>query len=413
MTARLVGVAICLFSLNLLADGLGAPFDFEDTSMLPKGVRTLKFRSFTTEVESKFDNDGTAQSLAKPFRKTLKMNNLYKGKPADEADITKGYMKSLGVDPDNTDLGYIDAYASARVTAAVPVIGYGIRDNWSVALAIPIVYANTHVDTAFNVSSKAEAFFGYLSKDTNTTSTKAAEAKLGDPVNGQVTAMGYDPLSGEVRTEIGDVRIINKMLLKKEDNYAIAVKQAVTVPTGKQASTNKLVAVGTGDSQWDLGASVIGDWYIDGKWTMSGYTGYTVQFADTTAKRVPIASDSALGYTDPNVTRDLGDIAGAGVSVKYALKEGWTLATSFDTQIKYSDIYHGSAYQAVQYDWLAQNTNQRMESAVIGINYSTVPLFRKKAFPVPLDAKISYATVISGKNVPANDVASGELAIYF
>lgn len=403
----------CFYNVTVLADGLGAPFDFEDTSMLPKGVRTVKFRSFTTEVESKFDNNGTVQPLGKPFRKTLKMNSLYKDKPANEAALSKGYMQSLGINPDTTNLGTIDAYASARVTAVVPVIGIGIRENWSLAIAIPVVYSNTAADTGFNVSPQAEAFFGYLSSDTNSSTTKTAEGKLADPVNNQVTAMGYDRLDGEVRTEIGDVRFINKVLVKKEDNYAIAVKQSITAPTGKQASYNKLVAVGSGDSQWDLGASVIGDWYINGKWTLSGYGGYTVQFSDTTTKRVPVTSDSPLGYTDNNVNRDLGDMAGAGISFKYALREGWTLATSYDAQIKYSDLYHGYQYQPVQYDWLAQNTDQRMESAVFGVTYSTVPLFRKKAFPVPLDAKISYATVVGGKNVPADDIASGELAVYF
>lgn len=403
----------CIYSVNVFADGLGAPFDLEDTSMLPKGVRTVKLRSFTTQVESKFDNNGSVQSLAKPFRQTLKMKSLYEGKPANEAALSKGYMQSLGIDPDNTDLGTIDAYASARVTATIPVLGYGISEKWSIALAIPIVYSNTYADTGFSISSKAEAFFGYLSSDTNTASTKSAESKLADPVNGKITTMGYDPLNGETRTEVGDLRLINKVLVKKHDNYAVAVKQSVTLPTGKSASYNNLVAVNAGDSQWDLSASVIGDWYINGKWTLSGYTGYTVQFSDSTAKRVPVTSESSLGLLDSNVDRDLGDIAAAGISFQYALREGWTLATSYDAQIKYSDIYHGSRYNAVQYDWLAQNTNQRMESAVFGVNYSTVPMFRKKAFPVPLDAKLSYATVVSGKNVPADDVASGEVAIYF
>jgi hypothetical protein len=404
---------LCLFSINSFADGLGAPFDFEDTSMLPKGVRTVKLRSFTTAVENKFDANGNSQALGKPFQKNLKMNSLLKNKPANEAELTRGYMEAKGVDPDNDSLGTIDAYAGARVTATVPVFGWGIRDDWSVAIAVPIIYTNTHVDTGFNVSAKAEEFFGKVSGDTNHNGAKFAKSQLDDPVNGQVTAMGYDPLNGEVRTDIGDIRLINKMLLKKADNYAIGIKQSVTVPTGKQASTNKLVAVSTGDNQWDLSASVIGDWYIDGRWTMSGYGGYTVQFSDTTQKRIPISSDSPLGLMDYSTERDLGDIMGAGISAKFKLSEDWLLAAGYDAQLKYSDIYHGTTYSPIQYDWASANTHQQMESAVVGINYSTIPKFRKKEFPVPMDTKVSYSKVLNGKNVPADDILSGELAVYF
>lgn len=413
MKAYALVTALCLCSLNLFADGLGAPFDFEDTSMLPKGVRTIKLRSFTSEVTEKYDMNGSVQALGKPFQKNVKMSSLYQGKSASEAALSKGYMKSRGIDPDNTDLGTIDANAAARVFATVPVIGWGIRDNWSIALAVPIVYANTHVDTGFNISSKANDFFGYVSKDTNHNTTLTVKDKTSDPVNAQVTSLGYDPLNGETRTEIGDVRLINKVLVQKTDNYAIAIKQAITAPTGKPASYNKLVAVSSGDNQWDLSASLIGDWHINGKWGVSGYTGYTVQLADTTQKRIPLSSSSPLGYLDPNTERDLGDMAGAGLSVRYTITPAWSVASSYDAQIKFSDIYHGNLYQAQQYDWLSSNTNQQMESALVGVNFSTVPAFRRKEFAVPMDVKASYSWVLNGVNVPADDMISGEVAVYF
>ncbi len=413
MKAYAFVTALCFYSVNLFADGLGAPFDFEDTSMLPKGVRTVKFRSFSSEVTGKYDMNGSIQPLGKPFQKHVKMSSLYQGKSANEAALSKGYMKSLGIDPDTADLGTIDANAAARVTAAVPVLGWGIRDNWSIAIAIPVVYANTYVDTGFNVSAEAQKFFGYVSSDTNHNTTETVKTKTDDLVNGQVTSLGYDPLSGETRTEIGDIRLINKVLVKKADSYAIALKQSITAPTGKPASSNKLVAVSTGDNQWDLTASIIGDWYINGKWTMSGYTGYTVQFSDTTQKRIPLTSGSPLGYLDPNTERDLGDIAGVGINARYTITPAWSVATGYDAQIKFSDIYHGSLYQSQQYDWLSANTNQHMESAIVGVNYSTIPAFRKKDFAIPMDIKGSYSWVLNGKNVPADDMISGEVAVYF
>lgn len=409
---------VVLFSLSLLcktvfADGIGTPFDFEDTAILPKGIHTFKVRSFTTDVEAKFDSKGSIQPLGKPFQKNIKMSQLYKGKSAAEAEISKGYMKSLGINPENDNFGTFDGYVSARATATVPVLGYGLTETHSIAIAIPIVYTNTFARTGFTVSPTAEKFFGYMSADNNNNLAKSAEIQTQDPLSGQLSSLGYDPLDGEVRTELGDIRLINKKVVAKNDRFAVLIKQTIAFPTGAPANPNKVVSVAAGDRQWDVGASAVLDWFVNSKFTISTYGDYTTQLSDTTAKRIPIASDTTLGELDSNVERDLGDIAGAGLALRYKASETLSLATSYSAQKKFSDVYHGNKFSANRYDWLTQNTDQYMEAAVFGVNFSTVSLYRKKSFPVPGDLKLSYSTVLNGRNVPADDTASAEVAIYF
>lgn len=408
-------IIIAIFSTQAFADGLGAPMDFESTSVLPKGIRNFKMLGFTTEVLSKYDAGGSINSLGSKFQKGVLYSDLYKDKSPAEQELSKGYMQSMGIEsPETTTFGYTTGFASARATATIPVFAYGVNEKWTTAIAIPIVYTNTFVSTGFDVTAGGQAFFGKLAMDTNSNRAKAGLSKSTDPVASEVARLGYDPLVGESQTALGDVRWVNKYLVSKNITRAILIKQFVTLPTGKVASPNNLMAVSTGDGQWDVGAAAVADWYIATRLSLTTHLDYTAQLPDHTAKRIPFSSDSTLSSeTNYGTYRDLGDLIGGSLAVKYEPTETMSLGLGYSVQHKYGDIYRGGNSNQTRYDYLSINTDQDMKAILAGINFSTIPLYRKKSFSVPLEAKLNHTEIISGRNVSADSLTALDISVYF
>ncbi len=413
---KILFLLVSLFAISTFADGLGLPLDLDDASMLPKGVRSLKIKGFTTQAESKFDGNAELQPLGKPFTgKAAKFDAiLKKAKSASEEAVLKGYMASLDIN-ENTDLGSTYAFVSARATATVPVFAYGVSEKWLVAVAVPVVYSETYVDSGLVLSSEGKRFADYLASDTNKNKAEVLRQGFKNAVNNAVTQENYYVIDGtEQKTQIGDVRLVSKYLVEKNINYALALKQSVTLPTGVSSDPNRLIDIAAGDRQTDFGFGVVADWYIAPRVTVSSYADYTVQFSDTVEKRIPKSPTSPLSSdVDSGTRRDLGDTVAVGVALKMEMAEGLNVGTGYVEQQKYSDIYHGDKFSPERYDWMAQNTNQRLSTLQFGVGYSTVPLFKRKAFAVPADAKLNWTTVLRGENVTADDLYSFDVSLYF
>ena len=148
--------------------------------------------------------------------------------------------------------------------------------------------------------------------------------------------------------------------------------------------------------------------------TLTARASYTWQIADTSARRVPEEYESTVSEDiDYQVGRDLGDIIYTSLGASYQALTGLYLKTQYSFQYKEADEYEGSKYESLRYAWMSKDTRQRMHAMQFGITYTTIPLFKKKKFPVPLDFSVISGQVLSGKNVTKDPVVIGEIAMYF
>ena len=70
--------------------------------------------------------------------------------------------------------------------------------------------------------------------------------------------------------------------------------------------------------------------------------------------------------------------------------------------IQNKDIYRGSKFSQERYEWmsnLGQAPEQSMQSLLIQADFSTIPLFKEKKFPVPLKLTLNHSLILDGKNV--------------
>lgn len=408
-------VLFTFFSSTSWAGGLGAPFSFESTGVLPKGIRNVSYQGFTTSAYNKYNTDGNGEAIGKPLNKSLTWQDIINGQDsAVQAQSLQALLLDLGQDL-NQVVGDTTGVVNARATVSVPVLAYGVMSWWTTALAVPIVYTSTNIDTGFVSNQVLDNFIGNeLAAQNLSLQAEAAARKFVGLLNQKAIANGYEPIASESKMRIGDIKWVQKFQVLKNPVYAIALKQDITLPTGTPADPNKLIDVGSGDAQWDLGFGAVVDWFVGSQWTLTGAVQYTAQLPDTVTRRLPISvNDTISADIDSNTYRDLGDIFSLSTAAKFTFFETWTASTAYAFQTKNPDTYVGSSFESFRYEILEFDTHQRMHSLQLGLGYSTIPLFRKQRFPLPLQASLGYTWVIAGENVAADGTLGFQMSVFF
>lgn len=394
---------------------LQTPMDFETTKVLPKGVRNLRYRGAMIQANDKFDDSGNQVPVGNALNKSVTWNNIIEGKDSSqERAQLRGFLLANGINPDD-EVGQTAGVVNIAVDARVPIIAYGVTPKLTSALAIP--YISTHVRTGTgSMANDNFSSFAQSALQENGSQEKAydLQMKFADAINEKLRKYGYDELSDDRKNHIGDMRLVNKYLLSQETKYSLTLRQDLVMPTGSPTSTRKAVDVASGDGQWDVGAGLIGDYFVNDHVQFTAYAGYLAQLPTTLARRIPEKSDSKLTPDiDPSTRMDLGDQIRTQLASKFSFLNGFSTLLGYTYQYREADKYRGGQFDAERYGWMAQNTEQNMHAAQIGIGYSTLPMFLKKQFPVPLEANLYHTRVTGGKNVVNDPLTAFEFAMFF
>lgn len=409
---------------NVLAGGLSALTGNTSTTVLPQGIRNFTYKGVYGAANDRFNGAGQVKGVGDGFNSVVTFKDLVENEETanDQASAeakVKGLAGVLGYTPESImgqAIGETRGTVNVEVNAHVPVFAYGITKNWTTAIVVPVVQRKYSVD----VGSKANGLFqeaaNEFTKDGQATANKGAEIKekFENAIVNKLEDNGYEPLSNGNFTDLGDIQIRNKIQLSREKYVGLAMEAAVTLPTGKQANVNKKVDIGSGDRQTDVSLGFNSDFFVTSDITLSSGVFYTAQLSDHLATRVPEEVDSTVSPDiDYDTRRNLGDIMGVQAGASYQIMTTVTLSAGYAFQYKEKDEYYGNKVQSFRYKWLAENSRQNMQSANVGIAFSTVPLFRQKKFALPMEAAIGYATVLSGKNVVKDPVTTFDLRVFF
>lgn len=409
-----LNLVILFFVADVWAGGLTAPFQFDSAAVLPKGIRNVRLQGATTEVSDKYVEGGSLQPLAYRMNRTLTYRDLVEAQSSvmDQASLT-ALVESEGRSLDSP-VGESAGVANARVTTTVPVAAIGISEKWTLAAVIPIVYTNVNIDTGWTSNADFNSLYNGLAAQGRDYQREAFRSRLENVIQTKAAANGYDEVGGYVSTQLADSIIASKYQMYNTDQFAVVLTNKITIPTGRQQNINRLVDIPTGDGQWDLNAGVVGELYARPDLTLGSAAFYTHQLPTTKAKRIPVKPyEGMTPDIDPDTYEKQGDMMGASVFAKWKYSETLTIAGQFTYQYRQADNYSGSRYSAERYEWLALETEQQMNSGLVGVAYSTVPLFKKKQFPIPMEATVGWTRVFSGQNVSNIDLLSTEVAVYF
>ncbi len=109
---------------------------------------------------------------------------------------------------------------------------------------------------------------------------------------------------------------------------------------------------------------------------------YDLYLPDRQTKRVPDKVNQPITTNIEEVKRDLGDIFKIEVSGRYTLLQGLSISGLYEFGAKWKDQVSGK--KGFAYASLEEETNWTSHIFLVGVSYTTVPLYLEKRFPIPI-----------------------------
>jgi hypothetical protein len=434
MLSFLVGAlaAALVSGAGAQAADLKAPFELESTKVLPAQVRNPRLKNLVMTVDTRFNGIGEAEPLGNKLNKAVTWADIAdSGETPEDKETTRGFLEQKGIDLQGL-VGSSSGQVSTLANVMVPVLAMGVTDRWTLALAVPIYDVQVNVDTGFRRAQEEKKpredgtektdseWFFEKSCETNPEKCADASMKLQDPVNSKLRRLGYEELRSHRVHGMGDMKIVNKFLVRQNAAESVAIKMDFTLPTGTAPNADKALDVPTGDGQTDLGFSAIYDRELVRDLRWNTYGGVTVQLGDRLVRRIPDTSAytgaiDSLSADKELVDRNLGDIYSAGTSLNYDfVSTGLNVGAGYSFQFLTAARYQGTRYADYRYRLLeGESPVQALHSATVMAGFSTVNWYKKKTFVYPFQVNLAYSHPLAGRNVTRNDVAVAELVLFF
>lgn len=396
------------------AGGLAAPFEVESTAVLPSSIRNPRYKNVNTWVDEKFNSFGKKESLGSKLNKMVDWNAIISSQSNEtKKNLLKGTLDNQNLSSADS-VGNITGAVNAYVNVNVPVFAYGLKDNWTIALAVPVYKVDLSVDSGFVLNQNTQYFINNLNK---TDPVKGADMsnQLTNPLATKLSDYGYRPLQSEKFTALGDAKIVSKYKFHDDEVDDIAFKFDLTLPTGTRSDADKLVELPTGDGQYDIGLGLIWDHNFTNKFSWNVYGLVNVQLPDHLKRRIPTSSDGGLSPDVEDVFRDSGDQYLAGTSIQFgSSKGGFYSNLGYIYQYMQATRFKGNLFAHERYVWLEDQYGSQYLTSVVGqIGYSTIESYRTKEFPIPLQANLGFGRPLSGRNATAADVYMAEMVLFF
>jgi len=413
MKVRMLAVNLCLCFWLLI----GIPnLSYADSAeVLPKGVFSANVKySYYVPIDVRFDSDGDEEDLAADFNTALDSTvfpdlGFFEGPPFNLP------VASLG----NSIVDFEYDFQDLMFTFM-----YGVTDKLSVGIEIPIYYNKNNVDARLDTSNATvgknvalNSFLPLTVPGTVPLTDEDIQDLLGTglDINGdgivEVEGFGYKRFETWSGTSLSDIEAGARYQYLKTENWRLAFTGGVRFPTGEVDDPDNLVDIGFGTGAWALLFRLNNDYTGIKNLLLNATFRYDLYLPDEEEKRVPDDVNQPITRNKERVDRNLGDAFELEVSGAYEFLEGFSLSALYEFRYKMKDRISGD--QGFMYDSLEDETRTRKHLGIIGISYSTIPLFRREKFFLPLVASIEYENLFAGKNILKQQVISFSLTSFF
>ena len=408
-------IVILLTSLSLLPINALAG----DAGVLPKGNFAFNI-DYTHYIpwDERYDKDGNTEDAAADFNAVLDSNVF----PA--LRMFEGYVEGM---PNIGKTVTTFDYKYERIDFA---LAYGITDKLSVGIKVPYIWyknkVKAKVDTKDANLGKNNLYqLGVLPPEYDSLpllpldtpglppgaitpiTTEDVQDILGDglDINGApaIPGYGFDRFETWDENGIGDIEAGMKYQYYQSDNWRLAGMGGILFPTGKGWDADNLQSQYLGGDSYALIFRSYNDYTGFKNFNLNASVYYTWVLENKNAER-RIVDDprSPLTYLKDDVDIDPGDVLQFETSVSYQFDEesplsGFSLGLLYNYTKIYEDKVTGPGNDSI-YKGLEEESNGKEQMYIASIGYSTIPLFLKNEFPVPLDVSFAYRDKFDGNN---------------
>jgi hypothetical protein len=387
---------------------------FETTKVMPRGIRSLIFKSLTTSINDKTDSQGVPHPLAEPLEKPATFKDMIKETTGTKKLLLRALIHDKFANQDS--VGAYSSEMKGNLSAFIPIFSYGMTDNLTFAVAVPFYHAKMGVKIGYTPSENAVKFKKLL-LDENTKSTAKAQEftdKMNHAVrelNNKLHQHGYASLDNWEGSGTGDTNLVAKYHMFTRGAFSMASSTGLILPTGRVQDPDVLMSMPFGDGIFAAFYELISDEDLGHGFFLNQFAKFTYQKADHRHLRVKSEEDPIeVGKED--VSFKLGNKIDMGTSIQYDAPFGLLAGLGFTYSKKYADRYRLQDYYASEQEW-EKDTGQMSDYIETKIGYSSIPAVLRKQFLLPIMIYAEYKKQIKSVNTAKNDLFSIDMAFFF
>ena len=413
MRTRSLSVRLVCVALGMLE--AASAYAFEDTKVLPKGVRNLTIRSVNTNFDTITDPNGAQKPLAHLLFKDLTFKQMANAEDPLKGRQLRGFLLQNGIS-ESESAGQFSADIKGRVTVTAPIAAYGITDSMTLAVAVPIYNAATSASVGFRPNSNSTKLLSLLSRPETNQIANAREAagKLNDAVgqlNKKLTDNGFQSISNWSGQGMGDTTIALKYRSIDNSRMGLATTTGVVAPTGRRKDPNILNDVPFGDGVWAPFAQVAVDQKLPLSFSTNQFVKYTETLPGTRTVRT-ITYDEMVEVPNATLDYNMGNKFDAGTSLRYQPAYGLLAGVGYTYFRKFGDVYGGNLSLDTK-KALQRWTDMQAHNAEFLIGYSTVQLYQAGRADIPFAVNVAYTKQLASRNMPISDLAQFNVDLFF
>jgi len=416
---------LCLFLFYLIHLEVPDTSYADSAVVLPKGVfRTSVTGNFYLPVTQRFNEDGGTESVATDFNANLNSNIFPSLSLVEEGFGMPEGSATVGTSEVSFEYQFYDSIMEAQ---------YGLTDRITIGFKLPYLWNRNSVDANINTNNATVGLNPYYGSPQDpfggsplvplayggiplTTSQTKALIGPGLDVNndGQIDIPGYKykPFNAWSGNGLGDLEVGFRYQYYNSPRWNLAFTGGVRFPTGSVDDPDNLVDVGYGIGAYALLFNLNQDYVGIKNLLLNGTIRYDLYLPDSITTRVPSDVYHPITTNEETVDRLVGshfEFEGSGT---YRFYDEFTLELMYRYAIKFKDSVSGN--KGYNYSSLEDLTNWTYNLFKIGLGYSTIDLFKKKKFPLPVTVSFAYQNVFAGTNrYYQQQFFSLQLGVYF
>jgi hypothetical protein len=405
----------------------------DDAVVLPEGTWRLLFDSeFYSDFDKRYDQDGNVEPLGTDLNKNLN-SQVIPGLAAVET--------AFGMPTGSATVGNSVVPYKRNLQQYFFQPAYGLTDRFSIGVIVPYLHIRNVISPAAALNTSGAtvgksvigsgfgaplAPFGSFPDVIPLTANDIQNYLGGGLTVGGVTipGLGFKPVETWDGEGIGDIQVGGRYQYFSSDYFRTSFTGGIQLPTGQVDDPNNLVDTGLGTGAYALLFRFNQDlmYQPDGIGKRLGFPEPWTGFINTTFYYdVYLPNTQKLRVCSPNspacptshlVDQNLGDRFQAEISAKVGLfANGIIFTPMYSFAHKFKD--HDSGSGGLDYSVLEINTQQTEQIYILGLTYSTIPLYAQKRFAFPLSATISYRNRFAGENVVKSHYYGLTISAYF
>jgi len=389
-------------------------FHFEvlavQTQTLPQKISNVSIiTGQITGLDKKFSNTGTLITLRDQKSIEFDAETIAKFNP--EATTLVQTLNRFGLynAGDLFNLGTLEIDADPQVKYLAPTYAIGLNDNWTFALAVPIIQYSNTVVMRQSLSNKSyyEQFRG-LSPDLDA----ALDTNLEVATQHALINKGYDPIQNQKSDFIGDIQLINLYKFLSTAKSHFVNNLTVVLPTGPKFNPDNLLALNN-FHKFSIENTISYSYLLNSFISITPFIGLKYFIPNQIIVRVAQNINDTLPdqYSKQSLTLQEGFHQEIGTMLSWSLNDDFSINQSIKYGTKSSDRYSKPTNGTTQL--LENNTDQTWQRYAIEINYSMIKSYLKKQSLLPMNLNFKIYDTFSGRNIEKQQGQELTISLYF